>query len=380
MKPAAAFLAILFLSCSQVTKVTAPQKAVQTVLNLAPSATNPRNSEGDFIRLKNGDLLFIYTHFTAGAADEATAHLAQRFSRDQGKTWSQEDVVAVANEGKLNIMSVSLERITADTIGLFYLRKNSWSDCQPLLRLSGDEGKTWGPALEVFPGREEEYYVMNNDRVVRLANSRLILPLALHHAPGWPKWSGQAQILCAYSDDHGHSWKKGQVAPEMTGAGEQRVTLQEPGVVELQDHRLLIFCRTDAGSQYLAHSSDGGETWSALQPSNIISPMSPASIERIPATGDLLLIWNNHQNIDPALKGKRTPFNAAISKDEGVTWTNIRTLQDNPHGWYCYSAVEFVDRHVLLAYCAGDRRENNGLALTQISRIPISFFYAKSAD
>jgi len=365
----------LLVSCSHSPRATQLKDAVQTVLQLAPSAANPRNSEGDFIRLKNGDLLFVYTHFTAGAADEATAHLAQRISHDQGKTWSQDDVVLVAREGGMNVMSVSLERITPDTIGLFYLRKNSWQDCRPLLRVSGDEGQTWGKALEVFAQEDSSYYVMNNDRVVRMLDGRLLLPLALHFAAGWPKWTGQAQIFCAYSDDNGRTWRKGQCAPVASSSESKTVTLQEPGVVELKDHRLLLFCRTDAGSQFIGYSRDRGETWSDLQPSNMISPLSPATIERIPQTGDLLLLWNNHERIDPALKGKRTPFTAAVSKDEGGTWMNLTTIHDNPHGWYCYTAVEFVGDHVLLAYCAGDRRENNGLALTQISRLPLGFFY-----
>lgn len=376
MKWIAAFACFsLLVACSHSPRATASKDALQTVLQLAPSAENPRNSEGDFIRLKNGDLLFVYTHFTAGADDEATAHLAQSMSHDQGKTWTQNDLVVVAREGAMNVMSVSLERITPDTIGLFYLRKNSWQDCRPLLRLSGDEGQTWGKALEVFPQEDSSYYVMNNDRVVRMLDGRLLLPLALHYTAGWPQWTGQAQILCAYSDDNGRTWTKGQVAPVGGSSESKQVTLQEPGVVELKDHRLLLFCRTDAGSQYIGYSRDRGETWSALQPSNMISPMSPASIERIPQTGDLLLVWNNHERIDPTLKGKRTPFTAAVSHDEGQTWTNIRTIHDDPFGWYCYTAVEFVGNHVLLAYCAGDRRENNGLALTRISRIPVDFFY-----
>ncbi|MEX0938657.1 MAG: hypothetical protein WDZ59_12420 [Pirellulales bacterium] len=57
------------------------------------------------------------------------------------------------------------------------------------------------------------------------------------------------------------------------------------------------------------------------------------------------------------------------------TWKNIRVLQDNPHGWYCYTAMTFVDDLVLLAYCAGDRRENNGLAMTRVTQIPVEWLY-----
>ena len=33
------------------------------ILDLAPSRTNNRNSEGSFITLKNGNILFVYTRY-----------------------------------------------------------------------------------------------------------------------------------------------------------------------------------------------------------------------------------------------------------------------------------------------------------------------------
>src|SRR5678815_4446948 len=77
---------------------------LQRVLRLEPGPGNPRNSEGDFIQLKDGRFLFIYTHFTGGEADDAPAHLASRESRDGGLTWSTNDLVVVANEGGRNVM------------------------------------------------------------------------------------------------------------------------------------------------------------------------------------------------------------------------------------------------------------------------------------
>ena len=136
----------------------------------------------------------------------------------------------------------------------------------------------------------------------------------------------------------------------------------------------MLFCRTDTGLQYFSFSDDHGKTWSPIEPGNIKSPLSPASIERIPATGDLLLVWNN--NYEPDRNGgKRTPFNLAISKDEGTSWQQIKTVESDPAGWFCYTAIEFVDNHVLLGHCAGDKRINNGLATTQITRISMDWIY-----
>ena len=66
--------------------------------------------------------------------------------------------------------------------------------------------------------------------------------------------------------------------------------------------------------------------WSPLEPSTITSPLSPASIERLPGRGDLLMTWNN--NYKAARDGgKRTPFNVAISRDEGKTWEKIKSVE-----------------------------------------------------
>ncbi|MBW3541072.1 MAG: exo-alpha-sialidase [Planctomycetes bacterium] len=348
---------------------------VQRIRLLPPAPDNPRNSEGDFIRLKDGRLLLVYTHFTGGAGDHARAFLAGRISDDGGKSWTAEDVTILPNEAEQNIMSVSLVRLDDGRIALFYLRKNSLSDCRPLMRTSEDEARSWSEPVEVVPEDEMGYYVLNNDRVIQLEDGRLVVPLAQHHGRGWAKWVGNAQLVCYYSDDRGRSWKRGTQVPAADPVGDKPVTTQEPGVVALKDGRLMLWCRTDAGSQYVAWSRDGAESWSKLQASNIVSPLSPATIERIPSTGDLLLIWNDHRDIAPALRGRRTPLCAAVSTDDGRTWKPAKTLEDNPHGWYCYTAMSFVDDHVLLAHCAGDRRENNGLALTQVTRFPVAWLY-----
>jgi hypothetical protein len=338
---------------------------------LPPGPNNPRNSEGDFIQLKDGRILFVYTHFTGGGGDNAAAHLAGRLSRDGGRTWSDKDVLILENEGNMNIMSVSLLRLQSGEIALFYLVKNSWSDCRPRMRISRDEAKTWSEPVECIQESEMGYYVMNNDRAVQLASGRILLPVALHNTPEQDHYNAAAVICCYLSDDKGQSWRRSKSAQR----GE-RMTLQEPGVVTLKDGRLMMFCRTPHGSQYVAYSADQGDTWSEFEPSNIISPLSPATIERIPATGDLLLVWNNHAHIAPSLRGKRTPLTVSLSRDEGRTWERVQTLEDDPHGWYCYTAMAFVGDHVLLGHCAGDRRKN-GLATTQITRFPLAWLYGE---
>jgi Neuraminidase (sialidase) len=353
-----------------VASLHADEGPVQRLRLLPPGPGNPRNSEADFIPLRDGRLLLVYTHFTGGGGDHAAAHLAGRFSADGGQTWSGEDATIVANEGGFNVMSVSLLRLDSGEIALFYLRKNSLTDCRPLLRTSRDEGKTWSEPTVCI--ESVGYFVLNNDRAIQLSSGRILLPVARHNTPQQNKFDGRGVISCYYSDDRGKTWQESKTVPQ----GDNQ-TLQEPGVVELKDRRLMMFCRTPHGSQHLAFSEDQGETWSELAPSNILSPLSPASIERIPETGDLLLVWNNHENAAPELRDKRTPFNVAISRDEGRSWEKTKTLEDDPNGWYCYTAMEFVDGHVVLAHCAGDRR-TGGLNTTQITRFPVRWLYGEN--
>lgn len=346
------------------------QEGVTKIRLLPPTpGKNPRNSEGSFVTLKDGRLLLIYTHFTGGGSDHATAHLAARSSKDGGLTWSDKDEPVLANEAKMNVMSVSLLRLQNGAIALFYLRKNSLEDCRAYMRISNDEAKTWGEPVLCIPS--EGYFVVNNDRVIQLKNGRLVIPAARHNVPGG-KWFGRATAMCFLSDDNGKTWRQSKSQLEAPQAS--KTGLQEPGLVELKDGKVLMLCRTDQGCQMRSHSSDGGDTWEAVETTDIKSPVSPASVKRIPKTGDLLLVWNNHANVDDAHRGKRTPLSVAISRDDGMTWEKSKNIEDDPAGWYCYTAIAFAGDCVLLAHCAGSK-EIGHLNRTQITLIDLDWLY-----
>ena len=369
------FLGVLAILAGAVTSAVpaaeTSDEPVQRIELLPPGPDNPRNSEGDFIRLEDGRIMFVYTHFYGGGGDHAEAYLAARYSEDGGRTWTDEDEKVVPNHADMNVMSVSLLRLQDGRIALFYIVKNSLEDCRPVMRVSTDEGETWSEPRAVIAENEMGYYVLNNDRVVQLEGGRLVVPVSRHHGPSWDEWSGYGHQMCYLSDDGGQSWRRSETV--LTGERPEggRVMLQEPGVVQLKDGRLMMWCRTDQGYQYLSYSDDRGETWSRMQPSPLESPRSPASIERIPSTGDLLAVWNNHESIPDRLRGKRTPLTVAVSRDEGRTWENGRDLYEDPKGWYCYTAIHFADGRVLLGHCAG----HDHLKQTNITSFPVDWLY-----
>jgi hypothetical protein len=375
-------LAIGFVAASTDAADRPPQgvaAGVDKPLLIAPRPGNGRNSEGDFVQLKDGRILLVYSKFI-GTGDHAPAELAGRYSSDGGKTWSRDDVqVIVRKPGEANLMSVSLLRLQDGRIALFYVQKY---DSPPgskypyldyiLMRTSADEGATWSEPTHVIPQDQPGYRVLNNDRVVQLESGRLVVPLAVHYLPGWPKWQDSAHLLCYLSDDQGKTWRPSETTLQSESLA------QEPGVVQLQDESLMLFSRS-RDCQLVSHSDDEGQTWSPLKRSNIVQPTaSPASIERIPSTGHLLLVWNNGD--DPLAAAKpigRRPLTAAISKDDGATWQHVQNLGSDPNGWYCYTAIEFVDDHVLLAHC-----EFPGLNSLQVTRLHTRWLYEsnESAD
>jgi hypothetical protein len=225
--------------------------------------------------------------------------------------------------------------------------------------------------------------VVNNDRVVQLSSGRLVIPAAYHRAKletdvrERGSFEGRGIAFFFLSDDNGLTWKEADdwwALPVKAASG-----LQEPGVVELADGTLLAWCRTTTGRQWQMRSADGGVTWSPPEPSRFRSPCSPMSIKRLPDTGHLLAVWNDHGGPGPAparSSGGRTPLAAAISRDEGRTWRYRRLLEDDPERGFCYVAVHFTENAALLAYCCGGR----GSRILQdlcIRRVDLGWFYGR---
>lgn len=339
------------------------------VLELPVSAGNPRNTEGDLIALKDGPHLLIYTRFSGGGSDHDTADLVSRISPDGGLTWPQEEKVVVPNAGGLNVMSVSLLRLQDGRIALFYLEKNALTDCRPVVRFSSDEAGTWSEVTRIIPDRETGYYVMNNDRVIQLADGRLLAPLALHHRPDWekPDWNGEVGIY--FSDDSGATWTRSPDWRQAHDPAGKRVSAQEPGLVELRDGRVLMYIRTGAGELYQSHSGDRGLTWTHPAPMGVPSPQSPATIERLPGTDTLAMVWNDHTALPVAERKLRTPLSLALSRDEGQTWSAATVLEPDPQGWYCYTAMDFTGDAMLLHYVAGTQEKGKHLSASRVRRV-----------
>jgi len=375
------YLAIGVLAFVMHRLVTAQTPDNMVVHKIPFTPENYRNSEGAFITLNDGTILFAYSQFGESTQEKAfldadPARIVAIESGDRGLTWSGKPRVLVENFASQNLMSVSLLRLKSGKIAMFYIAKNSIHDCRPYMQLSSDETTSWTEPRPVF--RTPGYFVLNNDRVVQLNNGRLICPVSYHRSiyrssEKSADWRGIA--LWYLSDDEGKTWYESETWWALPFASQHG--LQEPGVVELIDGSLISWARTDQGCQYGFRSTDQGSTWSSPEPTGLVSPVSPAGIKKIPWTSDLIAVYNDHSGRFPYVKNKRTPLVVAISKDGGKTWPVRKMIEsEHPDGHFCYTAIHFVDDFVLLAYFAGKKTIALGGPFL-IRRMSLEWLYKK---
>ncbi|MBQ6551106.1 MAG: exo-alpha-sialidase [Lachnospiraceae bacterium] len=368
---------------------------------LPPLPGNPRNSEGDFLRLKGGRILYAYSRYGGNSlSDDAPCDIAGLISLDHGESFSAlpELLVKAADHGVKNVMSVSMVRLQSGEAVIFYLCKYEKGTNIFLRRIreardsasekAFSEGFSLSDPELVYEGRNQAYLVMNNSRVLVKRDGSLILPVAVHqlimeadgHTHG--EYRGEAVFIQGDRDARAFHVLSGPHA--LTPIGHSRTGLQEPCITELPDGRLQALYRTDLMSQYESFSEDGGRSFSPPLPSRFTSPDSPIEIAENPyvqSTGDgfrFLAVWNPVPNYNGRLKpgspwitAGRTPLVAAASSD-GLAYGEPLVIEDDPDRGFCYPAVFFTGPDTfLLAYCAGNAADGNCLAGLRIRKIRI---------
>ncbi len=349
---------------------------------------NPRNGEGSFIRLLDGRILYAYTkYYGESGSDEATARIDAIYSADEGESWSLSTPLLEKGEGDLNLMSVSLMRMQNGDLGVLYLRKTERAGkilCLPYFVRSADEGKSFSAPIPCLD--TDGYYIVNNDRLIRLSSGRILFPFA-YHGESLTSLHPGALSVC-YSDDDGRSFQTMKML--VRSPYNDKTQLQEPGLFALADGRLWLYCRTGYGHQYQAFSIDEGESFGPLSPAfYFTSPDSPMQVKS--AHGYTLAIFNPtpYSCVNDAVElwnsPKRTPYVMAVCKDGGLSFTNggesfangafsafknsCRYLESDPESSYCYPAVLEVEDGILLAYYHSEGQSYclGGSKITKIS-------------
>jgi sialidase-1 len=303
---------------------------------LPATREKPRRQEASAVQLLDGGLLLLWSEFE-GRSDNARATIEAMVSPDRGQTWGR-PWTAVPNTAGLNVMSPAVRRLEDGALGLAYSHRQSTTDAARLFVRSDDEGRTWSPPVRL--PQEEPYTTGCHDRLAVLDGGRLVAPL--HCTPDWHQH--HLAVRCAWSDDHGRSWRLSPALelPRVADSGESGCI--EPDVAQRADGSLLMAIRTAMGTVFRAESRDGGETWTGLRSLEVVGPVAPALLRRVPGTADLLLVWNWHYDWRERLAGRRQRLALAISNDGGDSWplARRRVLEDDPAHTASYPTCTFL--------------------------------------
>ncbi|MCQ2433603.1 MAG: glycoside hydrolase [Clostridia bacterium] len=180
---------------------------------LAPSKDNPRNSEGDFIRLKDGRILYAFSYYHGeDGGDHARCDIRCLWSDDEGESFHTGEndggkphlLISAEPYGEKNVMSASLLRMQNGDVGLFYILKHGDMTDEILLSRPNDECESFYETTQVLPGKWKGYYVLNNSRIEQLSDGRILCPddavFDKFIVPGTASCCFEVELLCICID------------------------------------------------------------------------------------------------------------------------------------------------------------------------------------
>ena len=186
-----------------------------------------------------------------------------------------------------------------------------------LLRLSDDNGKTWGEPRRLPDGILGPI----KNKPVQLQDGTILSGSSAEGLKVGPSW----QIHFERSRDNGVTWEK--IAVEQPATAPASI---QPSILFLKDGGLMSVGRTRNAKVFSTVSNDQGSTWSKVDLTDLPNPNSGTDAVTL-KDGRHLLIYNH------TAKG-RSPLNLAISKD-GITWEAALVLEDEPKAEFSYPAI-----------------------------------------
>ena len=343
----------------------APDASTELPASMSQAQHLAANTASDNYRIPaittapNGDLLVSYDerpkdNGNKGGDAPNPNHIVQRRSTDGGKTWSAPTYIHQGTETGQKVgysdPSYVVDNQTG-TIFNFHVKSfdQGWggskagtdpenrSIIQAEVSTSTDNGWTWthrtitaditkdNPWVSRFAASGQGIQIRQGAHAGRLVQQYTIKTSA-----------GAVQAVSVYSDDHGQTWQAGK--PTGTGMDENKV-------VELSDGSLMLNSRASDGSGFrkVAHSTDGGQTWSEpVSDQNLPDSVDNAQIIRAfpnAAPDDpraKVLLLSHSPNPKPWSRDRGT---ISMSCDDGASWTTSKVFHE-PFVGYTTIAVQ----------------------------------------
>ena len=304
---------------------------------------------------------------------EIEVHL--RRSTDGGKTWNAPQHIAhngsriEGNPNKKNggereqTVNNPVAIVDRETGAIEFLYCINYARCFSMR--STDDGLTWSKPIEItnaFEPFREKYdwkvIATGPGHGIQLKSGRLVVPVWL--AYGKLGDHHPSAVGTITSDDHGKSWKAGDLAVPNEGEfGDPNETI----LTELSDGRVMLVSRSVSkpNRKLISLSPDGARNWSVpFFHEQLWEPICMASIIAHPSAPGTLIFSNPHSlgrdkegKEIPAGRGKRENLSIKLSRDNGKTWPINKTLERGPSA---YSDLVVLPDGIILCLYEGDNK------------------------
>jgi len=350
---------------------------------------------GIVVTAKGTALAYCEARLTA--SDWSTIDIMVRRSTDGGKTWQPRAKIAdVPGPKEKNPAAVTKK--VGKTTDVTYNNPVAFADrdgavhmlyCLEYMRCfyirSDDDGITWSAPVEITktfdafrPKYDWKVIATGPAHGIQLRTGRLVVPIWISTGTG-----GNAHrpsvTATIYSDNHGKSWKAGEIAVPDT---EEWIFPNETVLVELADGRVMLNVRSEslAHRRLVTTSPDGATDWSKPRFDDaLLEPICMASIVRVSggkAGEKTRIAFANPHNLErddqKAAAGKsrdRKNLSIKMSYDEGQTWPVSKSLES---GWSGYSDLAVLPNGTIL--CFYERGSSDNKSSTRTTQLTVARF------
>jgi sialidase-1 len=304
----------------------------------------------------NGSIL-IYCEARRSNGDWAPMDVLVRRSTDGGRSWSSPAIIPgpagpveknpVRGKSQSEGTTCNNPMAIADENGSIHLLF-----CVEYMRCfylqSQDDGLTWSQPREItktFDQFRPEYdwrvIATGPGHGIQLRNGRLVVPVWLSLGTGKNNHSPSVSAVI-YSDDHGNTWRRGDVAARNT---EQWPSPNETAAIELADAGVMLNIRSPAAEhlRLVTRSKDGVSGWATPKfDRQLFGPPCMGSLARYstrPLADRNRILFSQPAALDPIEENKkpsnldRKNLTIRLSYDEGGTWPVRKTLESGPSAY-----------------------------------------------